>query len=50
MKSGGIEICAVWPNESLYLRIELHPLEEVWFSQRTVELTPKHGQEVDSSC
>ena len=47
MEGCGVEICAIWPHESMHFRIEPYTAEEFFISQRPVERTSEYWLEID---
>jgi hypothetical protein len=42
-----VEVCTIWPHESMHFRIQPHTAEEVFISQRPIERTRQHRLEID---
>ena len=47
MEGGGVEVCAIWPHEGMYLRVEPYTAEEFFISQWPVERTSEHWLKID---
>jgi len=47
MEKSGVEVCAVWPDDGVDFRVHECAAEELWITERTVQLSGEDRLEVD---